>query len=98
MSVTTEHRFEWQRNMTRTRMMDEALKEIFTDGKILPMAQSLVARFPLNWQEAVVAVATALETRPDSDLNAKPADGYDGDLVAPMIRDVGLSLAMETLH
>lgn len=95
MSVTAEHRFEWQRNMTRTRMMDEALKEIFTDGIDTPDGSKFGGKgFRSTWQEAVVAVATALETRPDSDLNAKPADGYDGDLVAPMIRDVGLSLAM----
>ena len=95
MSVTAEHRFEWQRNMTRTRMMDEALKEIFTDGIDTPDGSKFGGKgFRSTWQEAVVAVATALETRPDSDLNAKPANGYDGDLVAPMIRDVGLSLAM----
>ena len=95
MSVTAEHRFEWQRNMTRTRMMDEALKEIFTDGIDTPDGSKFGGKgFRSTWQEAVVAVATALETRPDSDLDAKPADGYDGDLVAPMIRDVGLSLAM----
>ena len=36
MSVTIEQRLEWQRNMSRTRFMDEALKEIFTDGITTP--------------------------------------------------------------
>ena len=95
MSVTAEHRFEWQRNMTRTRKMDEVLKEIFTSGIDTPDGSKFGGKgFRSTWQEAVVAVATALKTRPNTDLNAKPGDGYDGDLVAPMIRDVGLSLAM----
>ena len=95
MSVTVEHRLEWQRNMTRTRMMDEALKEIFTDGIETPDGSKFGGKgFRSTWQEAVVAVATALDTDRDADASAKPGSGYGGDLVAPMIRDVGLSLAM----
>ena len=95
MSVTSEHRLEWQRNMTRTRYMDEALKDIFTTGLETPSGEKFGGKgFRSTWQEAVVAVATALETDPLADLGAKPGSGYSGDLVAPMIRDVGLSLAM----
>ena len=49
MSVTAEHRFEWQRNMTRTRMMDEALKEIFTRWyRYSRWVKVWWQRFPLN--------------------------------------------------
>ena len=76
-------------------MMDEALKEIFTDGIETPDGSKFGGKgFRSTWQEAVVAVATALDTDRDADASAKPGSGYGGDLVAPMIRDVGLSLAM----
>ena len=95
MSVTIEQRLEWQRNMSRTRFMDEALKDIFTDGITTPDGSSFGGKgFRSTWQEAVVAAATALKRNEDAGLDSKPGQGYDGDLVAPMIRDVGLSLAM----
>ena len=95
MSVTFEQRLEWQRNMSRTRYMDEALKEIFTDGITTPDGSKFGGKgFRSTWQEAVVAVATALKRNEDAGLDSRPGHGYDGDLVAPMIRDVGLSLAM----
>ena len=50
--------------------------------------------FRSTWQEGVVAVATALHRQPDAPRDAIPGKGYDGDLVAPMIRDIGLGLAM----
>ncbi len=93
MSVTIEQRLEWQRNMTRTRYMDEALKQIFTEGLETPDGGRFGGKgFRSTWQEGVVAVATALHRDLDSDKEA--SDDYQGDLVAPMIRDVGLSLAM----
>ena len=95
MSVTIEQRLEWQRNMTRTRYMDEALKDIFSDGIPTPDGSKFGGKgFRSTWQEAVVAAATALKRNQDAGLDSKPGLGYDGDLVAPMIRDVGLSLAM----
>ena len=95
MSVTLEQRLEWQRVMTRTRRLDEALKQLFTEGRPTPDGGMFGGKgFRSTWQEAIVAAATALNRQPDAPLDARPGQGYDGDLVAPMIRDVGLGLAM----
>ncbi|MDG1549115.1 MAG: thiamine pyrophosphate-dependent enzyme [Candidatus Poseidoniaceae archaeon] len=95
MSVTVKQRLDWQSHMTRTRYMDEALKQIFTDGIETPDGTKFGGKgFRSTWQEAVVAVASGLSNNPSADLSASPGNGYEGDLVAPMIRDVGLSLAM----
>ena len=95
MSVTVEQRLEWQRLMTRTRCLDAALKDIFTEGVETPDGGRFGGKgFRSTWQEGVVAVATALNRQPDAPRDARPGEGYEGDLVAPMIRDVGLGLAM----
>ena len=81
--------------MTRTRKLDENLKELFTNGSPTPDGGSFGGKgFRSTWQEAIVAAASALNTNPDAPLGSTPGNGYDGDLVAPMIRDVGLGLAM----
>jgi len=95
MSVTIAQRLDWQSHMTRTRYMDEVLKQIFTDGIETPDGSKFGGKgFRSTWQEAVVAVASGLKNNPNTDLSATPGNGYQGDLVAPMIRDVGLALAM----
>ena len=95
MSVTITQRLDWQSHMTRTRYMDEVLKQIFTDGIETPDGSKFGGKgFRSTWQEAVVAVASGLKNNPNTDLSATPGNGYQGDLVAPMIRDVGLALAM----
>jgi len=91
MSVTIEMRMEWQRMMTRTRNLDGHLKEIFTVGMDTPDGGKFGGKgFRSTWQEGCVAVATALERNP----NNGPGSPYDGDYVAPMIRDIGLCMAM----
>ena len=91
MSVETEQRFSWQRLMTRTREMDEVLKKLFTEGIETPDGGRFGGKgFRSTWQEAVVAVVTALNSGPGFGTE----EHYTGDFVAPMIRDVGLSLAM----
>ena len=95
MSVKMEQRLEWQTMMTRTRMLDSELKSIYTDRMETPDGSSFGGKgFRSTWQEGVVAVATALKRQPDAPRDARPGKGYDGDLVAPMIRDIGLGLAM----
>ncbi|MDA9156170.1 thiamine pyrophosphate-dependent enzyme [Candidatus Poseidoniaceae archaeon] len=95
MSVTMEQRLEWQTMMTRTRMLDDELKSIFTEGVETPDGSKFGGKgFRSTWQEGVVAVATALERQTDAPRTARPGAGYDGDLIAPMIRDIGLGLAM----
>ena len=95
MAVTLEQRMEWQRLMTRTRCLDEALKVLYTEGRPTPSGDHFGGKgFRSTWQEAIVAAATPLARQVDAPLDARPGQGYDGDLVAPMIRDVGLGLAM----
>ena len=95
MSVTMEQRFEWQTMMTRTRTLDSELKSIYSEGVETPDGSHFGGKgFRSTWQEGVVAVATALKRDPESPRDARSGAGYDGDLVAPMIRDIGLCLAM----
>lgn len=95
MSVTIEQRLEWQRVMERTRYLDAHLKTIFTEGIETPDGSKFGGKgFRSTWQEGVVAVATALNRQVDAERDSTPGNGYDGDLVAPMIRDIGLGLAM----
>jgi len=95
MAITMDQRLEWQQMMTRTRALDTVLKEIFSEGVETPDGGRFGGKgFRSTWQEGVVAVATALKRQPDAPRTARPGDGYDGDLVAPMIRDIGLGLAM----
>ena len=91
MSVSIEMRMEWQRMMTRTRNLDSHLKEIFTVGMDTPDGDKFGGKgFRSTWQEGCVAVATALNRNQTNE----PGSPYDGDFVAPMIRDIGLCMAM----
>jgi len=94
-AATLEDRMEWQRLMTRTRALDEALKVLYTERREAPDGTRFGGKgFRSTWQEGIVAAATPLVRQQDAPPGARPGSGYDGDLVAPMIRDVGLALAM----
>ena len=89
-SITIGQRFEWQRMMTRTRVVDEHLKELFSEGLETPDGGRFGGKgFRSTWQEGVVACASALRRAVDL-----VGDVQSADVVAPMIRDVGLALAM----
>jgi 2-oxoisovalerate dehydrogenase E1 component len=90
-SITLEQRMEWQRWMTRTRLVDEHLKDLFGDGLPTPDGGSFGGKgFRSTWQEGIVACASSM--RRAVDLPAE--ERRRADIVAPMIRDVGLALAM----
>ena len=90
-SITLEQRKQWQRWMTRTRVTDEHLKELFTDGVPTPDGGRFGGKgFRSTWQEGIVACASAMNRAVDS---PQGNDG-DSDIIAPMIRDMGLALAM----
>ena len=90
-SITLEQRKQWQRWMTRTRITDEHLKELFTDGIPTPDGSRFGGKgFRSTWQEGIVACASAMNRAVDR----PQGDGGDSDIIAPMIRDMGLALAM----
>ena len=89
-SITLEQRLQWQRMMTRTRAVDEHLKELSSEGLETPDGSRFGGKgFRSTWQEGIVACASALRRAVDLVGNVQRAD-----VVAPMIRDVGLALAM----
>ena len=90
-SVTVENRLQWQRRMIRTRLVDEQLKDLFATGLPTPDGGSFGGKgFRSTWQEGIVACATAMKRAVDL-----PEDEHqNADIVAPMIRDMGLALAM----
>ena len=90
-SVTIEQRLDWQRWMIRTRILDEHLKDLYTNGISSPDGNSFTGKgFRSTWQEAVVGCASALKSIEFVDKN----DNIGPDIIAPMIRDTGLALAM----
>ena len=90
-SITVDDRFEWQRWMHRTRALDEHLKDLFMNGVNTPDGSQFGGKgFRSTWQEGVVACATSMARAIDLSEDSIA----DADVVAPMIRDVGLALSM----
>ena len=90
-AVTVEMRFEWQRWMTRTRALDGHLKDLFMNGVPTPDGGRFGGKgFRSTWQEGVVACATAMTLAKDLPAGQR----HNGDVAAPMIRDIGLAMAM----
>ena len=90
-SVDLDTHLEWQRWMTRTRAIDEHLKDLFTNGISTPDGGTFGGKgFRSTWQEGIVGCATSLTRAIDLPIEEK----FRADIIAPMIRDVGLALAV----
>ena len=75
----------------QTRLVDEHLKDLSTNGIPTPDGGTFGGKgFRSTWQEGVVACASAMRRA----IDLPEGERARADIVAPMIRDVGLALAM----
>jgi len=91
-SLTNAEKLEILAGMLRTRHLDARLKKLFTNGEVkLPGGLPFQGKgFRSMGQEAIYAAALRLRRGP----KFQQEGHYTGDFVAPMIRDLGLALAM----
>ena len=90
-SLTSDEKLEILRGMILTRATDNRLKQFFTGGEVRYGAASFQGKgFRSLGQEAIYAAAIRLRR---GDAFASD-DGWQGDVVSPMIRDLGVVLAM----
>jgi 2-oxoisovalerate dehydrogenase E1 component len=91
-SLTADERREMLRGMILTRAVDTRLKQFFTSGEIKYRGTPFQGKgFRSLGQEAIYASAIRLRRGPayrDAKL------GWRGDMIGPIIRDVGAALAM----
>ena len=91
-SLTGDERREILRGMLLTRATDNRLKTLFTGGEVKYGATTFQGKgFRSLGQEAIYAAAIRLRRGPQY----RTADGgWNGDVVGPVIRDLGVALAM----
>ncbi|MGH7492719.1 MAG: alpha-ketoacid dehydrogenase subunit alpha/beta [bacterium] len=91
-SLQAEEKIEILRGMLRTRHLDARLKKFFGSSEVkLPDGAAFQGKgFRSMGQEAIYAAAIRLKRSAEFMRNGR----YTGDFVAPMIRDLGLALAM----
>ena len=91
-SLTRDERVEILRGMVLTRATDNRLKAFFTGGEIKYGAASFQGKgFRSLGQEAIYAAGIRLRRG----AAFRAADGrWTGDVVGPLIRDLGITLAM----
>jgi len=90
-SLTSDEKLEILRGMILTRATDNRLKQFFTGGEVRYGSGSFQGKgFRSLGQEAIYAAAIRLR-RGDAFVSD---DGWQGDVVSPMIRDLGVVLAM----
>ena len=94
LSLTPAERVEILRGMVLTRATDNQLKAFFSAGEVRYGALTFQGKgFRSLGQEAIYAAAIRLRRGP----GYRDADGrWRGDVVAPMIRDLGAALAMRS--
>jgi 2-oxoisovalerate dehydrogenase E1 component len=90
-SLTPDEKREILRGMILTRATDNRLKQFFTGGEVRYGTASFQGKgFRSLGQEAIYAAAIRLRRGDDFASD----DGWRGDVVSPMIRDLGVVLAM----
>jgi 2-oxoisovalerate dehydrogenase E1 component len=91
-SLTADERREILRGMVLTRTVDNRLKQLFTSGDVSYQGVPFQGKgFRSLGQEAIYAAAIRLRRGPAW----RSDDGsWSGDVVGPMIRDLGVALAM----
>jgi 2-oxoisovalerate dehydrogenase E1 component len=91
-SLTADERRETLSGMVLTRAIDNRLKTFFTSGEIRFRGASVQGKgFRSLGQEAIYAAALRLRRGP----SFRGRDGsWQGDVIAPLIRDLGAALAM----
>ncbi len=90
-SLTADEKREILRGMILTRATDNRLKQFFTGGEVRYGSGTFQGKgFRSLGQEAIYAAAIRLRRSADF----VSADGWKGDVVSPMIRDLGVVLAM----
>ncbi len=90
-SLTRDERREMLRGMLLTRATDNRLKVFFGSGEVKYGAAAFQGKgFRSLGQEAIYAAGIRLR-RGDA---YREASGWNGDVVAPLIRDLGVALAM----
>ncbi len=91
-SLTTDERIEILRGMILTRATDNRLKSLFTGGEVRYGSASFQGKgFRSLGQEAIYAAGIRLRR---GAAHRGPDGSWRGDVVSPMIRDLGLALAM----
>jgi len=90
-SLTPDERREILRGMVLTRATDNRLKAFFTGGEVRFGEAAFQGKgFRSLGQEAIYAAAIRLRRG----TAYRTSDGWDGDVIAPVIRDLGVTLAM----
>src|SRR4029079_9896808 len=91
-SLTADERREILRGMVLTRAVDNRLKQLFTSGDVTWQGVPFQGKgFRSLGQEAIYAAALRLRRGE----GWRGSDGtWQGDVVGPMIRDLGVALAM----
>jgi 2-oxoisovalerate dehydrogenase E1 component len=91
-SLTREERLEILRGMVLTRALDTRLKSLFGSGEVRFRDTPFQGKgFRSLGQEAIYAAAIRLKR---GARHRDPDTGWQGDVVGPIIRDVGVALAM----
>jgi 2-oxoisovalerate dehydrogenase E1 component len=92
LTLTPDERIEMLRGMILTRATDNRLKSLFTGGEVRYGTRTFQGKgFRSLGQEAIYAAVIRLRR---GDAYRGPGDSWHGDVISPMIRDLGAVLGM----